>query len=150
MKKESLINALRWIAVLPAAVLAEILVYAISVLILFLLETSVFATIWQSIKNGEFTLMFDSYCYETLSLELIILFVVCRAIAAGAFVSFGSTVAPKGKKVVSIVLATMNSFLKIITIVFLIIGGANFIEYIVLIGGVIGAIVSAYSICKEV
>ena len=80
--KEKIINALLWVAVLPASALGSYLVYVIFY--------------WLNSNKHEFT--------NGDSLWNIIIMLVSSALMGGTFVSIGSAIAPKGKRVVAIVL----------------------------------------------
>ena len=140
-------NALGWIAVLPAAILAGICAYLILFLWLLISETALVATIWEWISTGNFQLLFEYN--EGLGLDMIILMIVCRGVSAAAFVYFGQNVAPAGKNIVAIVLATMRSLFGLITIASLVVNDGTWLQYLCDIGGIAGAIITAVYICKE-
>ena len=140
-------NALRWIAVLPAAILAGICAYLILLLWLLISEMALVATIWEWISTGNFQLLFEYN--EGLGLDMIILMIVCRGLSAAAFVYFGQNVAPAGKNIIAIVLATMRSLFGLITIASLVVNDGTWLQYLCDIGGIAGAIITAVYICKE-
>lgn len=140
-------NALRWIAVLPAAILAGICAYLTLFLWLLISETALVATIWEWISTGNFQLLFEYN--EGLGLDMIILMIGCRGLSAAAFVYFGQNVAPAGKNIVAIVLATMRSLFGLITIASLVVNDGTWLQYLCDIGGIAGAIITAVYICKE-
>lgn len=140
-------NALRWIAVLPAAILAGICAYLILFLWLLISETALVATIWEWISTGNFQLLFEYN--EGLGLDMIILMIVFRGLSAAAFVYFGQKVAPVGKNIVAVVLATMRSIFGLIAIASLVVNDGTWLQYLCDIGGIAGAIITAVYICKE-
>ena len=144
---KTLITILRWIAVLPAAILAGICAYLILFLWLLISETALVATIWEWISTGDFQLLFKYN--EGLGLDMIILMIVFRGLSAAAFVYFGQKVAPVGKNIVAVVLATMRSLFGLIAIASLVVNDGTWLQYLCDIGGIAGAIITAVYICKE-
>lgn len=140
---------LRWIAVLPAAILAGICALLILFLGLLISETALAATIWEWISTGNFQLLFEYNYNEGFGLDLIIYMIVCRGLSAAAFVYFGQNVAPAGKNIVAIVLATMRSLFGLITIASLVVNDGTWLQYLCDIGGIAGAIITAVYIYKE-
>ena len=153
MKKETLILILRWIAVLPAAVLASACVFLLLTLLTVFQEASIISTIWESIANGEFILMLEPYSElcETniIGPVFITLNFVYPAAASAAFVYAGAYTAPRGKNIVSIILATIISLIGIISIIGFIMTNAGFVEYLSTLCSIAGAIIVATYVWKE-
>ena len=153
MKNKTLITVLRWIAVLPGAILASGAIYLLLVLLLIFSETSIVSTILESIFRGEFTLILKPYSplgeTNIFSLEIILLSIIYTAISAATFVYAGQKIAPTGKHIVATVLATTRSLVGIISIIGLVISSGECISYLSVISGIAGAIAAAIYIWKE-
>lgn len=151
MKNKTLKTILRWIAVLPAAVLAGACVFLLLTLLTVFHEVSIISTIWESIANGEFTLMVkpDSELSEfnVIGTVFITLNFICPAAASAAFVYAGAYTAPSGRKAVATVLATIKCMLPIIGITLAIISSTvdeyKWYEWLNIVAIVVGAIAAA-------
>ena len=157
MKNKTLTTILRWIAVLPAAVLASACVFLLLTLLTVFHEASIISTIWESIANGEFTLMVKPYSElcETniIGPVFITLNLVRPAVASAAFVYAGAYTAPSGRKAVATVLATIKCVLPLIGILFAITTSSveeyKWYEWLNIVAIIAGAVITAVYIWKE-
>lgn len=99
MKKETFILILRWIAVLPAVVLTNMLLNRVVYLILKLFDVEIFGSVYL-------------YSADTISSIFITIILLVFAVAENmAFVRVGTFIVPqKAKRVVSITLALLKTF----------------------------------------
>lgn len=119
-------KALKWIAVLPASVLALILANLV----------------WRLLHS----LTASSYIDPTSLLNLIFVDIMSSAIASAAFVYAGAFIAPNYKKETALVLTVIISLISGASLLIVNVMTAEYYSNIGIIAGIVGAVVCYFEI----